>query len=451
MVHCFAPGCDHHSESHTCKFYGFPHKIKKKEEYQRWIRLIRRKDREPGNHSRICSCHFRDGKKSAGPEIYTRNADKLFPSEGFPRKKKKQSSTTQSSVHDMVQAIRDKMEEEAPPLQEKPSTNQVILEAELDLAKRELEQQRETAQYQRTHYSASTLTTDVLRMETGLPTKEVFQIVVNYASRFKDSLSYYAGWRVESIIFEDQILITLMKLRQNYTNLHIAQLFSCSVATISNVVTTFIHVLHNILFDDLMTTIPSREKNKLCSPSSFSMFTSCRIVIDCTDIEIAAPSLMSQQNETYSSYRGMNSFKVIVGVAPNAVITYVSKLYPGSISDKEIVKQSGLMNHMANGDLILADKGFLIQDIVPKGVSVNIPPFLENGKFTASEIRATKNIAKCRIHVERANARLKDFKILNFIPPKLRCYADKVFQVCAALVNLQFPLIKEGCEGVEFE
>ena len=28
-------------ESHTCKFYGFPHKIKKKEEYQRWIRLIR--------------------------------------------------------------------------------------------------------------------------------------------------------------------------------------------------------------------------------------------------------------------------------------------------------------------------------------------------------------------------------------------------------------------------
>lgn len=88
----------------------------------------------------------------------------------------------------------------------------------------------------------------------------------------------------------------------------------------------------------------------------------------------------------------MNSFKVIVGVAPNAVITYVSKLYPGSISDKEIVKQSGLMNHMASGDLILADKGFLIQDIVPKGVSVNIPPFLQNGKFTAGEIRLLKTL-----------------------------------------------------------
>ena len=90
----------------------------------------------------------------------------------------------------------------------------------------------------------------------------------------------------------------------------------------------------------------------------------------------------------------MNSFKVIVGVAATAVITYVSKLYPGSISDKEIVKQSGLMNHMASGDLILADKGFLIQDIVPKGLSVNIPPFSQNGKLTASEIRATKTFCK---------------------------------------------------------
>ena len=59
-------------------------------------------------------------------------------------------------------------------------------------------------------------------METGLPTKEIFNIVVDYAAKFKDSISYYAGWKVESITFEDQIFITLMKLRQNYTNLHLA-------------------------------------------------------------------------------------------------------------------------------------------------------------------------------------------------------------------------------------
>ena len=74
--------------------------------------------------------------------------------------------------------------------------------------------------------------------------------------------------------------------------------------------------------------------------------------------------------------------------------------------------------------MILADKGIRIQNIVPHGVSVNIPTFLNKGAFTESEARTTKVIARCRIHVERANARLKDLKFLSFIPSYLRCYAD---------------------------
>ena len=112
---------------------------------------------------------------------------------------------------------------------------------------------------------------------------------------------------MESITFKDQIFMTLMKIRRSYTNLHLAQLFSCSVGTIANIVTSFIHVLHSILFQE--TSVPPRDKNKLFAPSSFSQFTSCRMVIDCTDIEVAAPSLVSQQNATYSGYRSMNSFK----------------------------------------------------------------------------------------------------------------------------------------------
>ena len=65
----------------------------------------------------------------------------------------------------------------------------------------------------------------------------------------------------------------------------------------------------------------------------------------------------------------MHSFKFIVGVAPNAVITNVSKLYPGSIPDRAIVQESGLHNQLPPGDLVLADKGFLIQDMVSRGVS----------------------------------------------------------------------------------
>ena len=48
----------------------------------------------------------------------------------------------------------------------------------------------------------------------------------------------------------------------------------------------------------------------------------------------------------------MHSFKVLMGVAPNGIVTYISKRYLGSISDKEIVQQSGFLNHLTAGDMV---------------------------------------------------------------------------------------------------
>ena len=50
----------------------------------------RREDKMPSKSSRVCSCHFRGGKKSNGPEIFERNREKLFHEQrGSPPKKKK--------------------------------------------------------------------------------------------------------------------------------------------------------------------------------------------------------------------------------------------------------------------------------------------------------------------------------------------------------------------------
>lgn len=81
-------------------------------------------------------------------------------------------------------------------------------------------------------------------------------------------------------------------------------------------------------------------------------------------------------------------------MAPNAVINVCNHLLPGSVLDKTIVLQSGILDVLAPGDMVLADEGFLISDILPKGVTVNILPFLNKGKFTESEIRATREIAR---------------------------------------------------------
>ena len=115
----------------------------------------------------------------------------------------------------------------------------------------------------------------------------------------------------------------------------------------------------------------------------------------------------------------------------------------GSASDKEVTLRSGLLEHLKAGDLLVADKGFTIQTILPHGVHLNIPPRLMHPQFTPSENRLTTDIARARIHVERAIERVKGFRILAHVPHHLRVSITTIFQVCAWLVNLQKPIIGE--------
>ena len=53
--------------------------------------------------------------------------------------------------------------------------------------------------------------------------------------------------------------------------------------------------------------------------------------------------------------------------------------------------------------------------------------------------------------MERANGKLKDFRISSFVPSYLHWFADILFQLCAALVILQFSLVKKGCKYKVFD
>jgi DDE superfamily endonuclease len=84
------------------------------------------------------------------------------------------------------------------------------------------------------------------------------------------------------------------------------------------------------------------------------------------------------------------------------------------------------------------------------GVSLNIPPFLKNkSHFTKEEAQTCQKIAKSRIHVERANERIKNYEIVKHIPAQYRSLADKIFQLCTCLVNLQAPLLAEIANSYE--
>ena len=106
------------------------------------------------------------------------------------------------------------------------------------------------------------------------------------------------------------------------------------------------------------------------------------------------------------------------------------------------------------GDSVMADRGFLIEHILPEGVSLNIPPFLDgHEQFDPHELVQTRRIASVRIHVERAIERVKNYRILSFLPATLCPIAQHiVFVCCFFLTVLMEPLLPpDKCVAVDQE
>ena len=272
---------------------------------------------------------------------------------------------------------------------------------------------------------------------------DTFQILVDFLSRF--TINYIAGWRVTSLSSADQLLMTLMKLRLNLRDLDLADRFNISRTTVSNVTRTYIHVLHETLVVGIMHhAMPSQSKCRGSMPKSFKEFTSARMIIDCTETTQDIPQALDKQRVSYSNYKSRHTVKALTCVAPNAAITFCSDLYPGSTSDVAIVEHCKILDQVKPGDLLLADKGFRIHDKLPAGASLNIPPFLSNKTtFTRAEAQMCQKIARARVHVERANERIKNYEILRHISHTYRPLISKIFKVCCVLVNFQAPLLKD--------
>lgn len=150
-----------------------------------------------------------------------------------------------------------------------------------------------------------------------------------------------------------------------------------------------------------------------------------RGIIDCTEFYIETLNHLPSQRSTYSSYKWRNTFKLLLSISPIAHINFVSNLFSGSISDKEIVRQSGFLDKLEPGDSIMADKGFNVQDrFALRETKLIAPPIMRKGVASSEASTMTRRIASSRIHVERVIRKLKCFGILRgVVPLALKPYA----------------------------
>lgn len=136
------------------------------------------------------------------------------------------------------------------------------------------------------------------------------------------------------------------------------------------------------------------------------LYPDTRVILE---LKTQTPSSLFVNSQMYSNYKGTTTLKGLIGITPAGGVSFVSSLYTGSISDKDITVRSGILQLLERWDAVMADKGFTIEDDL-KGVeaSLIIPPFLTNKRknFSEAEVQKTQQIARLRIHVERAIRRV---------------------------------------------
>lgn len=173
-------------------------------------------------------------------------------------------------------------------------------------------------------------------------------------------------------------------------------------------------------------------------------FKKCVVIIDCTEFFTDRPFNLRARAQTWSNYKHHNTLKALIGITPYGSISFVSRVWAGRISDKEITARSNFYSNIYPGDQVMADRGFLIsRELARCGATLAIPPFLnERKQLPGLDVERVRQLSALRIHIERAIERVKIFRILkNTIPLTLVPLSSDILKVCCALSNLRPKLI----------
>ena len=183
----------------------------------------------------------------------------------------------------------------------------------------------------------------------------------------------------------------------------LAHRFNVGSSTVSS---AFLKVI-DVLFLHLKPVIkwPCREqiwkKTHMCFRNHFG--TNIVVIIDCFKIFINKPKNILARAQTFSSYKHHNTVKFLIGITPQGVISYISKAWGGRTSDKFLTENCDFLDNLLPGDIVMADRGFDIEESVALYCAkVKIPSFTK-GKRSLSSLDAeqSRRIAAVRIHVER--------------------------------------------------
>ena len=246
---------------------------------------------------------------------------------------------------------------------------------------------------------------------TGFPSRKHFEICFKFLGPSVSCLQYWGSQNAlkqherkcgpqRKLSPLEEFFLTMIRLRVGLLEEDLADRFGVHPSTISRIFITWINFLYHKFKSILLW--PSKAQIQQCMPQCFRRkYPSTRVILDATEVKVVQPSDPIEQQVTFSHYKNTNTFKGLIGITPSGAISFVSSLYSGNISDKELMLESGLVRLLERGDRIMADRGFDVEDVLqPLGVQLNIPPFMRGrDQLDEKDMVETRRIASLRIHV----------------------------------------------------
>jgi len=327
------------------------------------------------------------------------------------------------------------------------ATNEHLAKAQEELA--EVKKENTRLQSENSRLCKRVVSEQVLRKDekmvkyyTGLPSYDLLKAICELVTTDVPT-DIFSGCACSPF---QQFLIVLMKLRLNLGDQDLAYRFGIHQSTVSRYFNKWLDILYHKL--SVFVSWPEREQLLKTMPGDFRKhFGKCAIIIDCFEIFIERPTSLMARAQTWSNYKKHNTVKFLIGITPQGTIGFISNGWGGRASDVYITEHSGLLRHLLPGDVVLADRGFNIQEAAGMYCAeVKIPPFTKGKKqLSKMEVDTARRLSSIRIHVERVIGVIRQkYTILQSTLPinMIMCgddselsAVDKMVTVACALCN----------------
>jgi hypothetical protein len=230
----------------------------------------------------------------------------------------------------------------------------------------------------------------------------------------------------------DQVLLTVIWLRQYPTNEVLGFLFGVSDSTASRARTRCVPVLERAGRDTMRMPDPGVARRKRL-PALLKDTPGLAVVIDSFEQRTRRPK--RRQRAYYSGKKKAHTLKSQVAVdEESGRFTDVSDSVPGRWADIKLLKKSRLLGRLPEGVGGIGDLGYTgIRDLHPSGACPRRKP---RGKPRPPEdVRYNRAFSRRRIVVEHALARLRRFRAVTDVNRHRRKGHAARVRACAGLVN----------------